>query len=92
MRQAIAAPRRGPRLCQQRWLPRVQDFGARSHGIGTGCLRFAVEVAHHHTRLASGCWLGSAGRDSFTRRVAMKGFRVRVSSSFLELAGRYDTF
>jgi hypothetical protein len=27
----------------------------------------------------------SAGRDSFTRRVAMKGFRVRVSSSFLEL-------
>ena len=32
----------------------------------------------HHARLASGCWPSSAGRDSFTRRVPMKGFRVRV--------------
>ena len=44
MRQAIAALRRGPRLGQQRWLPPSKDFGARSHGIGTRCLRFAVEV------------------------------------------------
>ena len=64
------------------------DFGARSHGIGTRCLRFAVEVAFPRARLASGCWLGFAGRDSFTRRVAMKGFRVRVSSSLLELTCR----
>ena len=27
MRQAIAAPRRGPRSCQQRWLPRVKISG-----------------------------------------------------------------
>jgi hypothetical protein len=27
MRQAIAAPRRGPRLCQQRWLPRAKISG-----------------------------------------------------------------
>ena len=36
---------------------------------------------------ASGCWPSFAGRDSFTRRVAMKGFpEFRVSFSFLELA------
>jgi hypothetical protein len=75
-----------PPLVSTTVAPTIEDFGARSHGIGTRCLRFAVEVARHHARLASGCWLGSAGRDSFTRRVAMKGFRVRVSSSFLELA------
>ena len=85
VRQAIARTRHGPRLCQQRWLPRAEDFGARSHGIGTRCLRFAMEVARHHARLASGCWPSFAGRDSLTRRVAMKGFRVRVSSPFLEL-------
>src|SRR6185437_9965761 len=61
-------------------------FGARSHGIGTGCLRFAVRVSPPHARLASGCWPSSTGRDSFTRRVTTKGFRVRVSSSFPELA------
>ena len=71
-RQAIAASRRGPRLCQQRWLPRSEYFEARSHGIGTRCLRFAVEVSFPHARLASGCWPSSAGRDSLTRRVAWK--------------------
>src|SRR3954452_24467792 len=78
-------------MCQRRRLPRVPVFGARSHGIGTGCLRFAVRVSPPHARLASGCWPSSTGRDSFTRRVATKGFRVRVSSSLPELAGRYDT-
>jgi len=43
-RQAVAACRRGPRLSQQRRLPRAEDFGARSHGIGTRCLRFAGRV------------------------------------------------
>jgi hypothetical protein len=75
-----------PPLVSTTVAPASEDFGARSHGIGTRCLRFAVEVTRHRARLASGCWLGSAGRDSFTRRVATKGFRVRVSSSFLELA------
>src|SRR5512135_3039720 len=42
-RQAVAACRRGPRLCQPRWLPRREDFGARSHGMGTRCLGFAGE-------------------------------------------------
>ena len=85
VRQAIAAPRHGPRLCQQRWLPRAEDFGARSHGIGTRCLRFAMEVARHHARLASGCWPSFAGRDSLTRRVAMKGFRVQSLPPFSSL-------
>src|SRR5271154_6535058 len=40
----------------------------------------------HHARLVSGCWPSSAGRDSLTRRVATKGFCVRVTSSFLELS------
>ena len=85
VRQAIAAPRHGPRLCQQRWLPQAEDFGARSHGIGTRCLRFAMEVARHHARLASGCWPSFAGRDSLTRRVAMKGFRVQSLPPFSSL-------
>ena len=85
VRQAIAAPRHGPRLCQQRWLPRAEDFGARSHGIGTRCLRFAMEVARHHARLASGCWPSFAGRDSLTRGVAMKGFRVQSLPPFSSL-------
>ena len=36
-------------------------------------------------KTASGCWLRFAGRDWFARRVALKGFRVRVPSSLLEL-------
>ena len=36
--------------------PRLANFGAQSHGIWSGCLRLAVEVARHHARLASGCW------------------------------------
>src|ERR1035441_528397 len=64
---------------------RNEYFEAQSHGIRTRCLRFAVKVSFPHARLASGCWPSSAGRDSLTRRVAMKGFRVRVSFSFLEL-------
>jgi hypothetical protein len=41
----------------------------------------------HHARLASGCWPSSAGWDSLTHRVPMKGFGVRVSSSFPKLLG-----
>ena len=64
---------------------RNEYFEAQSHGIRTRCLRFAVKVSFPHARLASGCWPSSAGRDSLTRRVATKGFCVRVTSSFLEL-------
>ena len=85
-RQAIAASRRGPRLIRQRWLPRTDYFEAQSHGIRTHCLRFAVKVSFPHARLASGRWPSSAGRDSLTRRVAVKGFQVRASFSFLELS------
>ena len=63
-RQAIAAPRHGPRLCQQRRLPRRKGFGARSHGLGTGCLRFVLAVTRHDARLASGC-LAQLGRAGF---------------------------
>ena len=75
-----------PPLVSTTVAPAMKVFGARSHGIGTRCLRFAVEVSFPHARLASGCWPSFAGRDLFTRRAAVKGFRVRVSSSFLELA------
>jgi len=78
--------RRGPRTGQRRGLPRRSDFGARSQSLGTGCLRFAVRITPDHARLASGC-LAKPGRAGLgTRRVTMKGFRVRVSSSFPELA------
>jgi hypothetical protein len=32
-----------------------KDFGAQSHGLGTGCLRFVLAVTRHDARLASGC-------------------------------------
>ena len=38
-------------------------LGAQSHGLGTGCLRFAAVVTGRHARLASGCWPGSTGWD-----------------------------
>ena len=57
-----------------------------SHFLAILPLRFAVRVTPPHARLASGCRPSSAGRDSLTRRVATKGFCVRVTSSFLELS------
>ena len=81
LRRLGAAP-----ACVNNGGSREEGFEAQSHGIGTHCLRFAVEVTPPHARLVSGCWPSSAGRDSLTRRVAMKGFRVRVSFSFLELS------
>jgi hypothetical protein len=80
LRRADVAP-----ACVYNGGSRDEYFGAREHGIKTRCLRFAVRVTPPHARLASGCWPSSAGRDSLTRRVAMKGFCVRVTSSFLEL-------
>jgi hypothetical protein len=69
LRRVDAAP-----ACVYNGGSRKEYFEAQSHGIGTRCLRFAVRVTPPHARLASGCWPSSAGRDSLTRRVAMKGF------------------
>jgi len=85
LRQAIAAPRRGPRLCQQRWPPRAKISGPDRTALGLAVYASQWRPPCHHARFASGCWLGPAGRDSLTRGVAMKGFRVRASSSLLEL-------
>jgi hypothetical protein len=38
------------------------SFEAQSHGLWACCLRFASDVTAVHARLASGCWLGFAGR------------------------------
>ena len=80
-----------PPLVSTTKAPAIEGFGARSHGLGTGCLRFAVRITPPHARLASGCLAkpGRAGLD--TRRVATKGFRVRGSSPFPKLSWRYDT-
>ena len=81
-----------PPLVSTTKAPAIEGFGARSHGLGTGCLRFAVRIAPPHARLASGC-LAKPGRAGLvTRRVATKGFRVRASSPFPKLSWRYDPF
>ena len=54
--QAIAVGRHGPTRIQLRGLSTRGNFGARSHGIGTRCLRFAPWVTPKDARLASGCW------------------------------------
>jgi hypothetical protein len=54
--QAITVVRHGPTRIQLRGLSTRGNFGARSHGIGTRCLRFAVRISPPHARLASGCW------------------------------------
>jgi hypothetical protein len=53
-----------PPHIQRRRLPARGNFGAQSHGLGTGCLRFARWVAPADARLASGCWPGSTRRES----------------------------
>ena len=73
--QVTTVGRRGPTYIQPRRLSTSRNFGARSHGIGTRCLRFAVRLTPPHARLASGCLPGSTRRDLLTRRVPTKGFR-----------------
>lgn len=55
-REAYTAGRCGPTYRERRGFSTMSNFGARSHGIGTRCLRFAVRIAPTHARLASGCW------------------------------------
>src|SRR5205823_6485410 len=79
--------RHGPRVEPRRRLSTIADFGAQSHGIWSGCLRLAVEVARHRARLASGCWsqLYRAGFEpaEFRRKVSESS----DPSSFPELRG-----
>jgi hypothetical protein len=42
----------------------MKGFGAQSHGLGTGCLRFVLAVTRHDAKLASGC-LAKLGRAGF---------------------------
>ena len=74
LRDQVQRDRRGPRSCPQRRLPTSLVFGAQSHGLRPGCLRFAVRITPPHARLASGYWPGSARRDWVPA-----GFRRKVS-------------
>ena len=70
-----------PPLIARRGLPRCGNFGAPSHGLGTGCLRFAgwVTPIPRKTRFWVLAKLSQAGL--VTRRVPMKGFKgVSVTS------------
>ena len=53
--QVNKVDRHGPTHIVPRGLSTKGNFGAQSHGISTGCLRFAVTIAGPHARLASGC-------------------------------------
>ena len=80
--QVTTVGRRGPTHILPRRLSTRGNFGARSHGIGTGCLRFAVRFTPPHARLASGCPARLYQAGLVTRRVPTKGFRD-VSHRFL---------
>lgn len=71
-----------PPLASRRRLPRFGNFGAQSHGLGAGCLRFVRWVTHTRTQdslLVAGQALPGGIR---TRRVPTKGFQaVSVTSS-----------
>ena len=73
------APARPPQRPRRR-LPRKLAFEAQSHGFGTGCLRFAVQVAHtpRKTRFRLLARLFRTGL--VTRRVPSKGFKVYPTS------------
>jgi len=80
-RQAVAACRRGPRLCQPRGLP-TSDKVSR---LDVQAFRLAVYASqggslHHHARRASGCWPALPGGIR-TRRVPTEGFRAVVVTS-----------
>src|SRR5207253_10050930 len=64
--------------------PAGNTLEAQSHGLGTGCLRFAVAITSPHARLASGCWLGFTGWDwlpTESLRKVLKCIRYIFSSS-----------
>lgn len=75
----------GPRIIQRRGLPTRGDFGAQSHGLDTGCLRFAQWVAPQDARLASGCWPALPGGISLPTEFLRKV--LDHSSPFPKLPG-----
>ena len=79
-----------PPFAERRRLPARGNFGAQSHGLGTGCLRFAPWVTRtgRKTRFRSLARLSRAGL--VTRRVPTKGFRSNryISSPFPKLSWR----
>src|SRR6267378_1460680 len=87
--QALTVVRHGPTHIQPRGLSTKGTFGARSHGISTGCLRFAVRLTPPHARLASGCLARLYQTGLTTRRVPTKGFRDAsyIAFSFPKLLG-----
>jgi hypothetical protein len=68
--------------------PATTAFEAPSHGFGTGCLRFAVQVAHtpRKTRFRLLAKLFRTGL--VTRRVPSKGFKVYPTSILLSQVQR----
>jgi hypothetical protein len=72
--QVATAGQHGPTCRVRRGLSTRGNFGAQSHGLSTGCLRFAVRLAPPHARLASGCPPSSTRRDWLPA-----GFRRKVS-------------
>ena len=82
--KAIAASRHGPTHSVPRGLSTRGNFGARSHGISTRCLRFAPWVTPKDARLASGCGPGSTRRDWLPA-----GFRRKVSEMATYIASPF---
>ena len=90
--QAITAVRHGPTCIQRRGLSTTGNIGARSHGIDTRCLRFAVRLTPPHARLASGCPARLYQAGLATRRAPTKGFRDAsyIASPFPKLPWRNE--
>src|SRR5258708_34287435 len=66
--------------CSARWVDgegshELADFGAEWHGLGTGCLRFALPVARTGRKTRFPLLARLYGAGLVTRRVPTKGFR-----------------
>jgi hypothetical protein len=85
--QALAVRRCGPRLVDGEGSRDLADFGARSHGLGTGCLRFAPPVARTGRKTRFPLLAKLYGAGLITRRVPTKGFGdvSYIASSFPRL-------
>ena len=94
-RQAIQRSRCCLPLVTQRRLPRVVDFGAQSHGLHLGCLRFEVTVtqAPRKTRFRLVATLGRTGLDpqDLFGKFPSDSSHV-ISSPFPELCSAHTTY
>jgi len=73
-RQARKARRCSPRLRNSEGSRDLTNFGARSHGLGPGCLRFVRPVARFGRKTRFPVLAKLSGAGLFTRRVPPKGF------------------